>query len=311
MTKNDDQSIPAPANGRNGKDHAESWSLIPHANVESLSLPELRTELKKAEDELAIAKQGGADTEFLQTWLVQDRRLILAELGRRERGLSGPEKPATVEAASFPEAAWSGLFRDWRDIVTPVTEASTEKLWSVLLIVAGLVLGRNAWLENPQKLFPNFYILLVGQTGRARKSTVLWLATELLRRVDQDVEIIRGIVSTEGIFERLKDKGTRALGYADELRAVLSANQRRGTSDILPKMNSLYSCPDSDAITRRDRDKSTEVEEPFFSFVTATPLRYVERLLGNEEIAGGVLNRYLIVCGKEQAPKPLVKSPSE
>ena len=56
-------------------------------------------------------------------------------------------------------------------------------------------------------------------------------------------------------------------------------------------MNSLYECPRDDHITRKD--KSTFVEEPFFSFISGTPIEYAEKLLNNDDIVGGVLNRYL------------------
>ena len=74
----------------------------------------------------------------------------------------------------------------------------------------------------------------------------MWLAAELLRHIgEDDVEILTGIVSSEGIFERLaKAEGIRALGYADEFRSLLSVAKRKGTQDILPKLNSLYYCPD-------------------------------------------------------------------
>ena len=219
------------------------------------------------------------------------------------------ESQASNNPAPFPEAAWSGLFGQWRDIVAPCTEAPLENLWGAFLVAAGLMLGRNVWKESPRPLYPNFYMLLLGQTGDSRKSTTLWFAEKLLRHIGEDIEILTGIVSTEGLFERLaKKEETRALGYADELRSLLSVAKRKGTQDILPKLNSLYSCPDREGIDRRE--KSTTVVRPFFSLITATAQEYVEDLLGNLEVAGGTLNRFLIISGEEQPPKPDVKSPS-
>lgn len=67
------------------------------------------------------------------------------------------------------------------------------------------------------------------------------LAEELLQRVGADVEIIRGIISTEGLLEALaKNEETRALGYADEFRSIVSVARRKGTQDIIPRLQSLY-----------------------------------------------------------------------
>lgn len=210
----------------------------------------------------------------------------------------------------FPQVAWTGLFAKWRDIVAPCTEASLESLWSAFLIAAGLILGRSVWRSSPRPLYPNFFLLLLGQTGDSRKSTVIWLAEELLQRVGVNIQTIRGIVSTEGLLEALaQQEDTRALGYADEFRSLLSVAKRKGTQDIIPRLQSLHSCPREDTITRRE--KSTTAIKPFFSFITATPQAFVDDLLGEMEITGGFLNRFVIVTGETQEPKPLVKPPTD
>jgi len=247
-------------------------------------------------------------SEFL-TEEEQERLNDLADGGTGEKR-NGKEQGAEDQPKPFPEAAWTGLFRTWRDIAAPCTEAPLENLWAAFLVAAGLMLGRNVWKVSPSPLYPNFYLLLLGQTGDSRKSTTLWLARELLRHIGEDIEILTGIVSTEGIFERLaKKEETRALGYVDEFRALLSvAKGRRVTQDLLPKLNSLYSCPRQEEINRRQ--KSTTVVRPFFSLIAATPEAYVEDLLGNLELVGGTLNRFLMVTGEEQPPKSDVEHPT-
>jgi hypothetical protein len=172
------------------------------------------------------------------------------------------------------------------------------------------MLGRKVWIESPQPLYPNFYVLFLGQTGDARKSTALWLARQLLKRLDEDVEIVTGIVSTEGLFERLaKHDDTRALGYVDEFRSLLSVGRRQGTRDLLPKLNSLIYCPDYETIDRR-KDPTTVIR-PFFSLIAATAQDYVADLITDLELSGGMLNRFLMVSGDEQPPKAIVQAPTD
>lgn len=218
--------------------------------------------------------------------------------------------PLDCVPVPFPEAAWSGIFGQWRDVVAPCTEAPVEFLWSSFLVSVGLVLGRNVWIESPQPLYPNFYVLLLGQTGDARKSTALWLARQLLKRLGNDIEIISGIVSTEGLFERLaRHDDTRALGYVDEFRSLLSVGQRQGTRDLLPKLNSLIYCPEQETIDRR-KDPTTVIR-PFFSLIAATAQDYVSDLITDLELSGGLLNRFLMVAGDEQSPKAIVRPPTD
>jgi Protein of unknown function (DUF3987) len=126
--------------------------------------------------------------------------------------------------------------------------------------------------------------------------------------VGVDFKQLDGVVSSEGIYEALAEReGMKGLVYADEFRALLSVAKRKGTQDILPKLNSLYYCPERSSIDRID---STTIIRPFVSLLTATPQAYIEDILSDLEISGGFLNRFLIISGPEQEPKPIVKSPS-
>lgn len=215
----------------------------------------------------------------------------------------------TAEQIPFPESAWSKPFAHWREVTAPCTEAALENIWAALLVAAGMTIGRNAWRESPQPLYPNFYLLLLGSTGDSRKSTVLWLLRELLDRVGVKFQNLAGVASVEGIYEALAVcEGTKAIIYNDEFRALLAVGKRQTTQNLLPRLNSLYYCPKRDSI---DRVKdSTVIIEPFVSLVAATPKAYIDDLLGELEITGGFLNRFLIVSGSEQPPKPIVRAPS-
>ena len=219
-----------------------------------------------------------------------------------------PEQSDTVKI--FPEVAWSGLFGEWRQMVAPCTEASLESIWGAFLLAAGMVIGRKVWRYTPRPVYPNFYILLIGQTGDSRKSTVLWLASELLRHAGEEVKSLEGIVSSEGLIEALAAReGTKAPIFADEFRGLLAVARRKGTQDLLPRLNSLYYCPQQSSV---DRVKNpTTAVRPFLSMITATPQEYIEDILGELEIAGGFLNRCLIITGEEQPPKPVVKTPDD
>lgn len=84
------------------------------------------------------------------------------------------------EGGTFPESAWTGLFAVWRDIIAPRTEAPLEFLWAAFLVAVGMTIGRSAWRESPDPVYPNFYLLLLGPTGDSRKSTALRHTRNLL-----------------------------------------------------------------------------------------------------------------------------------
>jgi len=219
------------------------------------------------------------------------------------------EQPQTG-LPEFPKEAWRGLFKEYRDLVGPSTEAPDEYHWAVFLTMVGLILGRNVCLMYPHPLYPNFFSALIGPTGISRKSTALRFGEQLLSKMSAEVETLHGVVSSEGIYQRLSHKeGTRLLIYSDEFRSLIQVAKRSGTSDIIPKLNSLYGCPEVDGVDRRL--DPVKVNRPFVSLITGSPIGWLEDAFGPEEVAGGFLNRFLFVVGTEKPPIPFPKPPDD
>jgi hypothetical protein len=180
-------------------------------------------------------------------------------------GLNGANKSESTdnEPDVFPHEAFTGVFYRWMDQMREVTDAPVEYLWGALLLAIGIIIGRGAWISNPRPLYPNFYVLFLGPSGSSRKSTVLSLAQHLLELFNVDYKTLHGIVSSEGVIEALAEReAMKALGYADELRPLLSVAGRKGTQDLIPKLQSLYYCTTT-SIDRR-KDPVTAID-PFFS----------------------------------------------
>jgi len=83
--------------------------IVPHPDVDSLSNAELRDALKDADENLEIIHklaEGDPDRDpLLESWLVQERRLILAELDRRNGRSSLPlSAPPCLGKAGKPES---------------------------------------------------------------------------------------------------------------------------------------------------------------------------------------------------------------
>ena len=187
-----------------------------------------------------------------------------------------PEKAPTI----FPEEAFTGFFKRYRDLVEPCTEAPPVYHWVTFLTMIGLLLGRLVFIRVPYPLFPNFYSLLIGRTGIDRKSTAMKCGDhEILQRIPNNIVYVKGALSSEGIYEVLaKQSNTRLLLYCDEMRSFLNISNRQGTSDIIPRLNTLYDCPDSDDLTR-SRGQSIQIDHPFVSFIAGTPKEWLTMLL--------------------------------
>ncbi len=218
---------------------------------------------------------------------------------------SSPNPKANDGLPKFPEIAWTGPFREYRDIVGPSTEAPDEFHWAVLFQTIGLAIGRRRYLCTPRPLYPNSFIMVIAPTGDPRKSTALEFGYELWPHLGVTIKVVSGLLSAEGLYEVLKEvPDTRVLLFEDEGRSLLAAAARPGTRSMLPQLCRLYRCPDEAQLVRRQGVLSAV--RPFLSLITATTPTAIHSALAEEAVTGGFLNRCMVITG---APKPWLAHP--
>ena len=92
-------------------------------------------------------------------------QLLAREAGISLNGVSGgitlhPDTDISEDAAPvtppFPDATWTGLFREYRDIVGPTTEAPDVFHYFGFATTFGATLGRRRYVYHAVKLSPNF-----------------------------------------------------------------------------------------------------------------------------------------------------------
>jgi hypothetical protein len=227
----------------------------------------------------------------------------------QEEDDTGEDPQQAAALPDFPEEAFTGLFKTYLDLVGPCTEAPACYHWVTFLTMTGLLLGRNVYIRSPFPLYPNFYSLLVGPTGLNRKSTSLTFGVrEILHKIQNKIVYVPGALSSEGIYQELSKRDrTQLLLYCDEMRSFLSVANRQGTSDIIPRLNTLYGCPDEDGLTRRQQ--STIVKFPFVSLIAGTPKEWLTGAIGGGEIMGGFINRFMCVEGISNRDVPFPPQP--
>src|SRR5215831_11773906 len=240
-----------------------------------------------------------------------DNKAISLNDGEELQENNSTEEPGQVAARpDFPEEAFTGLFKSYRDLVEPCAEAPAAYHWVTFLTMAGLLLGRNVFIRSPFPLYPNFYSLLIGSTGLNRKSTTMTFGVrEILNKIPHNIVYLPGALSSEAIYEQLsRREGTRLLLYCDEMRSLLNVAGRQGTSDIIPRLNTLFGCPDDDGLTRRG--DSTAVKSPFVSLIAGTPKEWLTSAIGDGEIMGGFVNRFMCVEGISNRDLPFPPQPN-
>ncbi len=220
------------------------------------------------------------------------------------------EAPRGEKCPNLPEAAWYGLSREYREIVSPCTEASHSYHLACFVAAVGACLERNLYVERAGRHYPNLFVVLVGPSGGARKSTALRFWLDLVTAIDRKILVAWTIDSREEFLQDLSDRGklhghrrgVHAILRLDELRALIDKSRMEGLGNIVPMLTYAYDCPPS--LYVRARKNSLLVSQPTLSLVTATTWYCLESIK-SPDLLGGLGNRTMWSPVNLATPSPI------
>ena len=177
------------------------------------------------------------------------------------------------------------------------TEVPLSYHFAVLKTVIGASLGRMVYIDSTNKIYPNFYTVLVGETGITRKSTALRLGEQLLRDSDPAVRVLRALSTPEGLLQtfvppegytlgsivptgnkpepinkqlewRLTEstenvEGFRILVSLDEFAALLKKATKSYADGIIQLITEAYNYPDSLDLPKRNNPVSAALPRAY------------------------------------------------
>jgi hypothetical protein len=219
-------------------------------------------------------------------------------------------EPAAAEIpapSGWPEApaacAYHGLAGAIVQKLSANTEADPIAILAQLLIGAGSLIGRCAHYQvEATRHHPNEFLLLVGETARARKGSSLDHVLALLERADPEFpkRISTGLSSGEGLVWSLRDpqgpdrgaNDKRLLVTEPEFASVLKA-AGRDISTLSPTLRNAWDGRPLQLLTRTAPARSTGAHVSIIGHITATELR---RHTTTNELANGFLNRFVVLA---------------
>ncbi len=154
-------------------------------------------------------------------------------------GVNGHHDPAElnifkmdglITPPSLPIDCWPGVFQEYLSIVENTTEAPDSYHLMSFALVIGATLRKRLSVWHARDIYPNFYIVLIGPTGAARKDTAFSRARKMLEALhkeemdaeDPKLEIIPGIGSTEGLLTALNGTGKTVILNESEFLSLIS-----------------------------------------------------------------------------------------
>ena len=240
----------------------------------------------------------------------------------------------------FPHATWdSDAFDAYRGLVGPTTEAPDAFLWAALAGVLSFLIGRDTWIDwGARREHPIVFPILVGETAKARKSTALHDAVDLVADhlrprgnpadgLPDPSEIVRGSGSGEGFLEALADRpfrqrsddgesqakrrtemqmGRRALFVVDEFAALLEKIERGQAGGMADFFLNLYDARNS--WMHRVRSKvdvgTVKLTGATGIIMGATTLEWLVGVLSETHVRSGLMNRFLWFSGSRKSAIP-------
>lgn len=237
-------------------------------------------------------------------------------------GVRGAELPVPKWPDPPEAAAYHGLAGEFVHLIEGETEADPVGLLAQLLVGFGSVVGRAPYFSvGADRHHTNEFLVLVGESSRARKGTSWGIARRLLKSIDPDWADQRqqgGLSSGEGLLWAVRDpiagrsairKEGRIVGYQDveedrgvadkrllvlepEFASTLRVMGRDG-STLSALVRQAWDSGDLRVLTKNSPAQATGAHISNIGHVTREELlRYLDRT----ETANGFINRFLLVC---------------
>lgn len=205
-------------------------------------------------------------------------------------------------------AARYGLAGELLDLYEESTEADPAGLLMTFLVMFGSAAGPNVYAvadgaQHPARLF----LLLVGNTSRARKGTTEAVARYVMKMAAPawHGRVVSGLSSGEGLIAAVRDDGEaevdRRLYVSEaEFARVLRASGRDG-STLSQTIRESWDTGDLAVLTRKDPLKATGAHISLVGHITSDEL---ESQLGSGEVLNGFGNRFLFACVRRSKRLP-------
>lgn len=245
------------------------------------------------------------------------------------RSTSGVQTQQVVQQAKpvFPEEAFVGSAKTYRDLVGPTSESPAPFVWGAFMAVLSVLVGRFVTLKmGVRDLTANLIVALLGETALARKSTAIDDAVtavlEPLRPKPQQqgepdsLEVVAGSGSGEGFIDAIADKswmppggapqvmtGRRALYVIHELGELFGKVRRDQAGAMLDTLISLFDARPN--MTLRTKGKALTVTNGIGVVLGATTIDGMVKAMSQATVSSGLLNRMLCLTGDRGTPIPV------
>lgn len=201
----------------------------------------------------------------------------------------------------FPqESEFVNQFVKW---ASSTTDAPLQFLLGGALISMSAAMGRKVLLNN--RIYPNLWLALIGESSISRKSTSIYLAKMLCEKAG--IATFPDRLTPESFYETLSlyPQGLFALS---ELGGWLGSFNRNYAIGFKQDMAELYDCPSEFTRIRKGAKGKVirfKITNPYICIIGASTLEWFEQNIQNDDSGGGFLPRFQFILGTPRPPYPV------
>lgn len=207
--------------------------------------------------------------------------------------------------------AWRGMVGAIAESIAPHSETDPVAILAQALAAAGNVIGRGAWIEiEATRHYPNEFVVLVGESARARKGSSWDHVARVLSRADPTLagRIRTGLSTGEGLIWAARDPDGGDPGCPDgrilvvepEFVSVLKAASR-DINTLSPVLRAAWDGRPLAILTRASPARATNAHITVIGHITAAELAHHMSAI---DAANGFLNRFMFVACRRQRLLP-------
>jgi hypothetical protein len=202
------------------------------------------------------------------------------------------QPPRREETLIFPPDIMSGVAGHFADAYGDITEAPKPFYYICYLVCLGSYLSGKISLNTLLNVQPRLYVILLGPSGRGRKSTPITITTDFFHEIFEDFSIMHHAGSGEGLGVHLEKKRNTLLCYDEFLGFVSKAMQKGNT--LLGTVTTLF---EKNAYQTATKDKQLIINDAHLAMVGACTIDTWQRCWEADFTAIGLNNRLFLVPG--------------
>jgi hypothetical protein len=204
----------------------------------------------------------------------------------------------------FPSAIIRGVARKFVNLYSPIRETPEAFLWLSFVTYFGNAISPFVRLDCASSE-PRFFGVVIGKSGRTRKSAGINVARDLFRRVGETQKIVEGFGSAEGLLVRLgyNESPRPVVLHLDEFNLIASKTDINGSAGIAP-FHKLFEDHEYDHPLAKD---DYMVRNSYLSLIGASTLEDFTKAWSGKHEDAGFFSRLLLVAGDtdRRIPRPV------